>query len=365
MFKIYLAIVKASWQNFGLGWTFWQWSILMPCFLSFTHFTLWLDKLFFPQYQNIQVKEPIFIIGNPRSGTSFLHRQLTQTQEFAAFKTWQLIFPALTARFLFKPLVDHLIKTGRSTILPAHLGHELSLDQVEHEEFLFFYKLDTQFVTALSPLAYDDQEFPELRWHDQQPPSRRLGSINFLKECLQRQLYITGSSRVISHLHFSVHRVQSLLEIFPDAKFIYLVRSPYETIPSHLSLNYNMINYKSESRKIPEQKINRFLHRRYSYDVELYRYFHDLQEKREDIDQTMCIMRYSEIINSLEEAFSKIIDYAELEPSDELHQLVKRADDSQRRYKRQHRIIDLNELGLTHQRIQNDLDFIFKEYELL
>ena len=362
MLKIYLAIVRASWQNFGLGLPFWQWSILMPCFLGFTHFTLWLDQFFFPQYRQIQVEEPIFIIGNPRSGTSFLHRQLTQTHEFAAFETWQLMFPALTARFLFKPLIQYLIKTGRSTILPAHLGHELSLTEVEHDEFLFFYKLDTQFVTVLSPLAYDDQEYPELRLHDQQPSHRRLSSVQFLKGCLQRQLYSTGNERVIAHLHFSVNRIKSLLEVFPDAKFIYLVRSPHETIPSHLTLNFNTLHYTEAAKAVSPHKLNRFFQRRYRYDIELYRYFKMLQSSNPIPSTNMLVIQYDQLISSLESYFQEIIDYAQINPSRQLHRLIKRTATQQRTYTRKHQIIPLEKFNLTHQDIAKDLYFVIDDY---
>ena len=34
------------------------------------------DDLLFPGYRSQEVKQPVFIIGNPRSGTTFLHRLL-------------------------------------------------------------------------------------------------------------------------------------------------------------------------------------------------------------------------------------------------------------------------------------------------
>lgn len=364
MLKIYLAIVRVSWQNFGLKLPFWQWSMLMPCFLGFTHFTLWLDQFFFPQYRKISVEAPIFIIGNPRSGTSFLHRQLTQTQEFAAFETWQLIFPALTARVLFKPLIDYLIKTGRSTLLPAHLGHELSLSKVEHDEFLFFYKLDTQFVTVLTPLAYDDQEYPELRFHDQQQCHRRLSSVQFLKGCLQRQLFSTSRERVIAHLHFSVNRVKSLLEVFPDAKFIYLVRSPHETIPSHLSLNYNTLHHTKSAQTVSIDKLNRFFQRRYRYDIELYQYFNSLQKSQDISPQNLMVIEYSQLLSSLSTFLEKIFEYIAIQPSQQLTQAIQRSEACQKQYTRKHKIIPLEKFNLTHQQIETDLHFIFNQYNL-
>ena len=39
-------------------------------------FFLILDNIFFPSLINAKIKNPITIVGNPRSGTTFLHRYL-------------------------------------------------------------------------------------------------------------------------------------------------------------------------------------------------------------------------------------------------------------------------------------------------
>ena len=35
-----------------------------------------LDEVFYPNYRKTKLKDPVFIISNPRSGTSYLHRLL-------------------------------------------------------------------------------------------------------------------------------------------------------------------------------------------------------------------------------------------------------------------------------------------------
>jgi hypothetical protein len=39
-----------------------------------------LDEIFFPNYRMQEVKSPVFIIGNPRSGTTFTHRLIEKGQ---------------------------------------------------------------------------------------------------------------------------------------------------------------------------------------------------------------------------------------------------------------------------------------------
>ncbi|NEQ84727.1 MAG: hypothetical protein F6K26_32635 [Moorea sp. SIO2I5] len=63
-------------------------------------------------------------------------------------------------------------------MIPDDIGNRIYLDRVE-EELLFLHQADTQFVLLTTPLAFDDQEHPELRFHDQQPASRRRSSVKF------------------------------------------------------------------------------------------------------------------------------------------------------------------------------------------
>ena len=362
MLKVYYRILISSWENFGFGFIFWRWLLIAPLFFLFTHFTLFLDRIFFPQYRQVQVNNPVFIIGNPRSGTSFLHRLLTKTQEFSAFEAWHLFFPSITARVLLKPLITYLIKNNRGTILSSQDGHELSLDKVEHDEFLFMHKLDTQFVFVLSPIAFDDREYPEIRFHDQQPESRRQSSVRFFKACLQRQIYYTGKQQVISHGHYSTHRIKTLMESFPDAKFIYLARTPYETIPSHLSIDSNAIDHSMGIKNIPTSKLKQYFQRRYCYDIELYRYFYDLHKNQVISEDRVMILRYDELCSSLQNAFEKIVAFTGIKPSDQLRQAVERQAQIQKGYKRKHKVMSLEEFDLTKEQIANDLSFVFEEY---
>lgn len=362
MFKVYYRIVVSAWQTFGFGSIFLGWTFLAPIVIAFTHFTLFLDKIFFPKYRKLQVTKPIFIIGHPRSGNTLLHHLLTQTDEFVAFKAWEIIFPSLTARTVFKPLVNYLIEKKRSSVIPDEIGHGVSLDKIEEEELLFFHKLDTQFVWARSPLGFDEQENPEFRFHDQQPSSRRRNSVEFFKGCLQRQMYYTGKKRALLQTLQSVMRIKTLLEAFPDAKFIYLVRSPHETIRSHLSVLWFLLDYQIGIKNISPEKLKRYIHKRYRYNIELYRYFYDLQKRQEIPEKSVLVVRYDQLRSELEQTFEKIVDFAEIEASEELRQAVRQQAQRQSSYQRKHQFINLEELDITKEQIARDFSFVFEEY---
>ncbi|MEC4814642.1 MAG: sulfotransferase, partial [Scytonema sp. PMC 1069.18] len=305
MFKIYYRILVSCLQTFGFGFNFLRWLLLFPLALAFTRFTLVLDNIFFPKFRQVTVTQPIFIIGHPRSGTTFVHHLLTQTEEYATFKTWHIIFPAITARILFKPLINYLVKSNCDSIVPEDIGHSVSLDQVEEEELLFLHKADTQFIFLTTPLGFDNKEHPEIRYHDQQPASRRQSSVKFFENCLKRQIYYTKKEQIVAQIHYSTHRIKTLLESFPDAKFIYLVRSPYETIVSHLSQDRNFQHHYWGTNNIPKAKLKLYEERRYRYNAELYRYFWQLQQNQEIPPNNVMILKYDLLISDLNQAFEQ------------------------------------------------------------
>lgn len=362
MLKLYYRILISTLKTFGARLIFFRLLLGIPLFLGFTNICLFFDHLFFPNFGKSQVEKPVFIIGNPRSGTSFIHQILNQQGGLGAFDGWHIIFPSLTARVLFKPVVNYLVSCNLSTIVPENIGHQFSLDRIDEEELLFLYKFDTQFLVSDSPLAFDDREYPELRCHDLQPASRRHSSVKFFKGCLQRQIYYTGKKRLVAQVHFSTQRVKTLSEAFPDAKFIYLVRSPYETIPSHLSLVRNSLDYRWGLKNIPPAKLKQWYDRVYHYDVELYSYFYNLQKMQDISQDRILVLKYDLLKSDLENAWNKIAVFLDIQQNEILQQEIQYQAQLQKSYQRKHQVMELEEFGLNREVIYRDLSFIFKEY---
>ena len=363
MLKIYFRTLMVCWKIYGPGKVFFGWLLGEPLMRLFTFFTLFLDRIFFPGFRRIKVKNPIFIIGHPRSGTTFLHHLLTQSGEAAAFKCWHLLFPALSARTLLRPLIHHLIKTGRGEMMPEETGHKMALDKVEEEEMLFLHNYDTQFVAA-GLLGLDDREYPELHKQDQQPRTRRYRSLRFLHGCFQRQIYYTGNPQIIAQTHFSTHRIKTLLEFYPDAKFVYIIRNPHHVVPSFLSLLHNSIDFRWGLAKIPPDILQQYNERRYQAMIALYRYFYDLQKNNELPADRVMVLTYDLLRTDLVKAFNRIVEFTGIRASDQLSQAVAHKAKNQQQYQRTHKVKDLAVFGLSRERLTKDFSFVFDEYDL-
>ena len=68
-------------------------------------------------------------------------------------------------------------------------------------------------------------------------PENRRKLMRYYRSCLQRHLYANGPDKtLLSKATQSSGAVESLLEAFPDARFITIIRHPYESVASHVSV---------------------------------------------------------------------------------------------------------------------------------
>ena len=358
--SLYLKWLKLNWEMFGLNRHFIFFFVVILLDLIFflvSRFFLLIDHIFFPGFRIVEVKKPIFIIGHPRSGTSFVHHLFAHTNKIAAFKMWHIFFPALTARVLFKPLIKSLIRK-KPILFTEEAGHQFAFEKPEEEEFLFGYNLDTQFFLIGTLLGFDKDDYREFRFHDLQPKTRRIKSALLIKRCFQRQIYYTGKTQIFAQTHFSTHRIMTLLEVFPDAKFIYMDRSPHETLPSYFSLIYNFLDTFYGVNRFSSDQIYRFYDNRYRGSLDLYRYFFDLWHTGKVNTENVLILPYETIMKDLVHAFEQIITFTGIKASPELIGYVELQARKQRQYKRKHEVEQLAKFGIEENRIEKDFAFI-------
>ncbi len=205
-----------------------------------------LDRILFPGHRSTPVDAPIFIVGNGRSGTTHIHRMLAADGErFSYFKTWELLLPsivqheviglleALDRRLLGGLVRRRMRQTEDQTLEDVRKLHDWQSTGSEEDDFVMFTNWSS--VSLTFPFPYVELEY--LFWTDREPPEKRRRILGFYRSMLQRLLFCRGGGRI--HCGKSPQftlKMRSLLEVFPDARFIVMLRHPYETIPSLLDL---------------------------------------------------------------------------------------------------------------------------------
>ena len=220
--------------------------LVVPLVASFHAVCFFLDWVLFPSLRRQQVRTPVFVVGHARSGTTLLHRVLSEDRErFSCFLLWELYFPSLLqkkairwlgrldARLLGGALVRRVEEWDRRKFAATNDMHAMSLFKPEEDDSVLTYSCASGWWIVRLPYM----EKLDFYYVDEWPEARRRRLMRFYKECVRRQLALDGGDRVhLSKNPTYCGRVESLIEAFPDARIVVTMRNPYETIPSLLKL---------------------------------------------------------------------------------------------------------------------------------
>ena len=209
-----------------------------------------LDHILYPDFRRQEIRQPIFIIAPPRSGTTFLQRLLAQDRDtFAPVLMYQTIFPSITIQKLIHSVAQasrqkgHLLFDIFSWIERHCFGgwdgmHKMRFTQPEEEAGFFVYTFVTEAIYLIFP-------FVRALWGagfaDDLPLPQQQKLMKYYRTCLQRHLYLNGPDKILlsKATQFS-GSILCLQREFPDARIINILRNPRESIPSHISVFYTV-----------------------------------------------------------------------------------------------------------------------------
>jgi len=208
---------------------------------------IWMDTLLYPSLSDVQISRPLFIVGLPRSGTTYLHRLVASDDEsFTTLKLWELLFaPAICERKLFRLLgkLDAVVGGWGQRFLRWIEGRSGRWMDSIHKTSLFAPEED-----SLGLLAYGGCFLRVIAWpHDEQTwrlghfnsqltPKEQSRLLSAYSGLIKRHLYFHGTDRCfLSKNPGFCSWIPSLEREFDDARFIGLHRSPLEAVPSQLS----------------------------------------------------------------------------------------------------------------------------------
>ena len=329
--------------------------------------TLGLDHLVYPRYRKQAIDRPIFIIGNPRSGTTFLHRLLLGAGGMAAFELWEMLVPAITARKLLGRIVPRLDRLSPARYHPSDV-HDTSLRGIETDDVLWFIRtLDGPFAWAYF-LAWQDTWGSEL--------SRREFGIEgvtardedrffrYHEACWRRSLTYRRANRILAKTSMLTLRLDALLRRYPDCKLVYVIRDPVEVIPSGMSLLAGVLeNAYDVWNRTREEDQRRWLENLYQASCDMLRSFHEAQSAGLIPERNLCVVRYSDLLQDLEPTMKRILDFNEVEPTPAFVEEVREQAERQRNYKSRHQHSP-EKFDLDPERIRKDLGFVYDAFRL-
>ncbi|WP_150303689.1 sulfotransferase family protein [Pseudomonas saliphila] len=337
----------------------------IPVRAVFHSICFFLDGILFPKLWLVKVKEPVFIIGHARSGTTLAHRLMGADERFSTFKYYELILPSLLQKkvvrliakldssILGRRLERRLQAWEKRKFGPTQHIHKMGLTIPEEDDLIYFNSCASGFWATKLPYM-DSLDFFHI---DQRPAASRRRLMDFYRSCVRRQLYLNGDNRVhLSKNPTYCGRVESLLEAFPDARIVLLYRNPYETIPSLLKLLH--VSWKLQGNQSAEsiQKSTRAM-----INLSYESYLQPLEVLRRHPETPCAIIDYRTLTTAPKAAMEQAYVDLGLPLSDDFMRFLTTEQNKTRKHETTH-TYSLAEFGLADSEIHDRLAPLFERF---
>ena len=213
---------------------------------------------------------PIFIIGHYRSGTTFIHKLLSCDQRWAKIKTFDFLFPYYPSWLgrIMKPVFQFIINTIKLKN-PHFNNYLLDLDDPMEEDMVTIgtFSPYSAFWGELFPKNFKKILSRELTLSSQDDKKNWQETYLYL---LKKITLKNDEKRLLLKNPPNTGRVQHLLELFPDAKFVFIYRNPYRVYYSTLNLWKNLLEKMYALQKITDQERDENIFFHYKFVMEKY-----------------------------------------------------------------------------------------------
>lgn len=324
-----------------------------------------LDDIFFPAHKTQPIEKPLFIVGNLRSGSTFLHRLLSRDSEtFTSLTIWDIyLTPSVTQKKItqFFSRLDNkhgghlhrwLYDFDRRTLGKFKI-HPISFFQPEEDENILFHIWDSFWVSFLFPFM---DELPNYQHFDEAlAPEHKRRIMAFYRSMLQRHMFATGKKYYVAKAPAFSAKIETLVEFFPEARIIYLARNPLDMLPSTIS----WINY---ARRVFTQPKEKYLYLDEIVDFTQHWYRHPLKYLDAHPSPRHLILKYDDLILRPEQTLRAFYEQFGYPDKPGLADIVYQAVKETLSFRSDH-VYSYEEMGFTRQQIIELYSDIFERFQ--
>ncbi len=176
--------------------------------------------------------DPIFVLGHWRSGTTLAHELLALDPRHNAPSTYACLAPShfLISQKLLSPLLRYLLPRRRSQD-----NIRVGLEHAQEDEWaLCVLGLPSPYLAVAFPRHLPHA--PEYVSLDGLDPEELTCWKTVWSRFLQAVAFPSPKKRLVIKSPLHTARIGVLLELFPDARFVHVVRDPHAVFPSTMRL---------------------------------------------------------------------------------------------------------------------------------
>ena len=364
-FKEFFSFI-VTWLT-SMKWSFRRVIIVIAFFTVFPILQLFiwmgfiLDNIFFRGYKSQKISQPIFITGNFRSGTTFLHRLLAKHPQFNSPHMWEILFaPSVFQRktikflgYIFAKPFTYISSALEKDWHKKNVMHKVSLTEPEEDDYFLLHNWSA-LTTGLSAGLLDIAS-PYVKFDSELSEHNRSRIMRFYKACVQRHLYSHNTDQIYLTKNPALcPKLASVEHTFPDAKVIYIVRNPLEVIPSFLS----MMNFSWDvvGTSTDRQKLKSFL-----IDMIYHWYIYPLSMIETLPHNRYAIVNYDDLVKQPDIVIQQTCSRLEIDIDSQYQNFLQQEANKAKGYRSQHEY-SLEKLGLSEEEILSKFSHIMQRF---
>jgi len=271
----------------------------------------------------IKLKQPVFVLGHPRSGTTYLNNLLSKDSSFAYSNTYDVLTPHIFLTF-GNGLKNLLAKSLPSTRPQDNV--KMNIDSPKEEEFAMANMSETSYIHGFFFPKRIVKNFKEsvLFSKDDYSNHWKKHYDYFLKKIAfkynKKQLLLKSPA--------NTGRLKEIYEMYPDARFIHIYRNPYKVYSSTERL-YEKILPITSFQKISNSVMENYIIEAYAG---MYRKY--LKEKALIPENQLFEVSYEEFVKNPVVIIEKAYHHLGLSSFNEAKELITNAVNDVSSYKK-------------------------------
>jgi len=320
-------LIKFPMYGYAGGYT------ISKIFDSLKKFSFLIDKLetlmLNDKLKDIIIEKPIYITGLARAGTTIVLEMLHKHPDLASHQYKHFLIPYIPhwigqifkKNMMFTQSYERLHKDG---IIVTHESPE-ALEEIFWQKF--FDRIHNENKSNIISMNVSNPSFE-----------------NFYRNHIKKLILSQNSSRYLAKNNYNISRLEYLLKLFPNSKFLLIIRNPVEQIASLIKQSSLFLKMESENpflkdwlriighhefgynqvcinvgntalihniRKLWRNK-NTYVKGWAYYWVSIYDFIANLLNTNENLKKATLIIRYDDLCETPAKIIDQIIEHTEL-----------------------------------------------------